>query len=96
MPAPTHGHSQDIEYLERDASEVLTCMKLYAHRHSLAHAITTHMHMPRNHSHMHTLAKWGEGRGRRKEKRKGWTQQNFFHICITSYKLVVQDQHVFK
>jgi E1A-binding protein p400 len=32
----------------------------------------------------------------RKEKRKGWTQQNFFHICITSYKLVVQDQHVFK
>eukprot|EP01052_Picozoa_sp_SAG31_P021380 SAG31_NODE_1650_length_7635_cov_12.658705_1_plen_1667_part_00 len=32
----------------------------------------------------------------RKEKRKGWTQQNFFHVCITSYKLVVQDQHVFR
>ena len=32
----------------------------------------------------------------RKEKRKGWSQQNFFHICITSYKLVVQDQHVFR
>jgi E1A-binding protein p400 len=32
----------------------------------------------------------------RKEKRLGWSKQNAFHICITSYQLVVQDQHVFR
>eukprot|EP01047_Picozoa_sp_COSAG01_P023476 COSAG01_NODE_1421_length_10362_cov_10.007113_8_plen_1396_part_00 len=32
----------------------------------------------------------------RKEKRSGWSKENFFHICITSYQLVVQDHHVFR
>ena len=26
----------------------------------------------------------------RKMKRQGWTKPNAFHICITSYKLVIQ------
>ena len=37
--------------------------------------------------------------GNRKErdlKRKGWSQPDAFHVCITSYKLVVQDAAVFK
>jgi helicase SRCAP len=32
----------------------------------------------------------------RKEKRTGWTKFNTFHVCITSYKLAVQDHTVFK
>ncbi|KAF9306071.1 swr1 complex component [Mortierella antarctica] len=32
----------------------------------------------------------------RKEKRIGWTRENSFHVCITSYQLVVQDQTVFR
>ncbi|SCU95902.1 LAME_0F14004g1_1 [Lachancea meyersii CBS 8951] len=32
----------------------------------------------------------------RKEKRKGWNKPDAFHICITSYQLVVHDQHSFK
>ncbi|SCU91748.1 LADA_0F11782g1_1 [Lachancea dasiensis] len=32
----------------------------------------------------------------RKEKRKGWNRPDAFHICITSYQLVVHDQHSFK
>ncbi|SCU83656.1 LAMI_0C04060g1_1 [Lachancea mirantina] len=32
----------------------------------------------------------------RKEKRKGWNKSDAFHICITSYQLVVHDQHSFK
>ena len=32
----------------------------------------------------------------RKEKRVGWSKQNAFHVCITSYQLVVQDHHVFR
>ncbi|CDK24981.1 unnamed protein product [Kuraishia capsulata CBS 1993] len=32
----------------------------------------------------------------RKEKRKGWNKLDTFHVCITSYQLVVQDQQVFK
>ena len=32
----------------------------------------------------------------RKLKRKGWTKPNAFHVCITSYQLVVQDSSVFK
>lgn len=32
----------------------------------------------------------------RKEKRKGWNKPNAFHVCITSYQLVVHDQHSFK
>lgn len=32
----------------------------------------------------------------RKEKRVGWTRENSFHVCITSYQLVVQDQTVFR
>uniref|UniRef100_K3WQJ0 Uncharacterized protein n=1 Tax=Globisporangium ultimum (strain ATCC 200006 / CBS 805.95 / DAOM BR144) TaxID=431595 RepID=K3WQJ0_GLOUD len=33
---------------------------------------------------------------RRKELRQGWSKQNAFQICITSYQLVVQDAHCFK
>jgi len=32
----------------------------------------------------------------RKLKRTGWTKTNAFHICITSYKLVVQDHQAFR
>ncbi|KAG0226019.1 swr1 complex component, partial [Mortierella sp. GBA43] len=32
----------------------------------------------------------------RKEKRIGWSRDNSFHVCITSYQLVVQDQSVFR
>ena len=32
----------------------------------------------------------------RKRKRKGWNKLDAFHICITSYQLVVTDQHSFK
>lgn len=32
----------------------------------------------------------------RKLKRVGWTKPNAFHVCITSYKLVVQDQQSFR
>jgi SNF2 family DNA or RNA helicase len=32
----------------------------------------------------------------RKLKRVGWTKPNSFHVCLTSYKLITQDQHVFK
>lgn len=33
---------------------------------------------------------------RRKLLRQGWSKQNAFQICITSYQLVVQDAHCFK
>lgn len=33
---------------------------------------------------------------RRKELRQGWARPNSFHICITSYQLVVQDASCFK
>lgn len=32
----------------------------------------------------------------RKMKRTGWTKPNMFHICITSYKLVIQDHQSFR
>lgn len=32
----------------------------------------------------------------RKAKRQGWTKPNSFHVCITSYKLVIQDQAAFR
>lgn len=32
----------------------------------------------------------------RKAKRQGWSKPNAFHVCVTSYKLVIQDAHVFK
>lgn len=32
----------------------------------------------------------------RKQKRVGWSKFNSFNVCITSYKLVVQDQFAFK
>ncbi|RWS30237.1 Helicase domino-like protein, partial [Leptotrombidium deliense] len=32
----------------------------------------------------------------RKQKRQGWTKPNQFHICITSYKLVIQDHQSFR
>ncbi|KAF0291837.1 Helicase domino [Amphibalanus amphitrite] len=32
----------------------------------------------------------------RRQKRTGWTKQNSFHVCITSYKLVLQDHASFR
>lgn len=32
----------------------------------------------------------------RKHKRQGWLKPNFFHVCITTYRLVIQDSKVFK
>ncbi|MCL4126855.1 UNVERIFIED_CONTAM: hypothetical protein GTU68_001753 [Idotea baltica] len=32
----------------------------------------------------------------RKMKRQGWTKSNAFHVCITSYKLVIQDHQSFR
>lgn len=32
----------------------------------------------------------------RKEKRKGWNSQNAFHVCVTSYQLVLSDQAAFR
>ncbi|EGW33014.1 uncharacterized protein SPAPADRAFT_70946 [Spathaspora passalidarum NRRL Y-27907] len=32
----------------------------------------------------------------RAQKRKGWNKPDAFHVCITSYQLVVQDQQSFK
>ncbi|CAL9186309.1 protein PHOTOPERIOD-INDEPENDENT EARLY FLOWERING 1-like isoform X1 [Musa acuminata AAA Group] len=32
----------------------------------------------------------------RKLKRQGWLKPNYFHICITTYRLVIQDSKVFK
>ena len=32
----------------------------------------------------------------RKAKRYGWLKPNSFHVCITSYKLVIQDYSIFK
>ncbi|KAI8053943.1 P-loop containing nucleoside triphosphate hydrolase protein [Syncephalis plumigaleata] len=32
----------------------------------------------------------------RKEKRRGWSAENAFHICITTYQLVIQDQAIFR
>ncbi|WFD33362.1 DNA helicase [Malassezia cuniculi] len=32
----------------------------------------------------------------RREKRKGWNTENSFHVCITSYQLVLADQHIFR
>ena len=32
----------------------------------------------------------------RKQKRTGWTKTNAFHVCITSYKLVIQDHQAFR
>jgi helicase SWR1 len=32
----------------------------------------------------------------RKQKRRGWTEDDTFNVCITSYQLVLQDQQSFK
>eukprot|EP00898_Chlorokybus_atmophyticus_P008693 jgi/Chlat1/8825/Chrsp91S08163 len=32
----------------------------------------------------------------RKIKRQGWSRGNFFHVCITTYRLVIQDQKMFR
>ena len=32
----------------------------------------------------------------RRLKRTGWTKPNAFHVCITSYKLVIQDHQAFR
>lgn len=41
------------------------------------------------------LAYFGSQKERR-EKRKGWNTENSFHVCITSYQLVLADQHIFR
>ncbi|KAI3826232.1 hypothetical protein L1987_00277 [Smallanthus sonchifolius] len=32
----------------------------------------------------------------RKHKRQGWMKPNSFHVCITTYRLVIQDSKIFK
>ncbi|GLJ18606.1 hypothetical protein SUGI_0331380 [Cryptomeria japonica] len=32
----------------------------------------------------------------RKTKRQGWAKPNYFHVCITTYRLVIQDAKAFK
>ncbi|KAK2949275.1 putative Helicase domino [Blattamonas nauphoetae] len=32
----------------------------------------------------------------RKKKREGWSKPDAFHVCITSYKLVIQDKQIFR
>jgi hypothetical protein len=32
----------------------------------------------------------------RKVKRQGWSKPNSFHVCITTYRLVIQDQKMFR
>jgi helicase SWR1 len=32
----------------------------------------------------------------RKEKRVGWATQHHFQVCITSYQIVLADQHIFR
>ncbi|KAG0455303.1 hypothetical protein HPP92_024595 [Vanilla planifolia] len=32
----------------------------------------------------------------RKQKRQGWLKPNSFHVCITTYRLILQDSKVFK
>ncbi len=32
----------------------------------------------------------------RKERRIGWATEGFFQVCITSYQLVLADQHIFR
>ena len=32
----------------------------------------------------------------RKIKRRGWSKPNSFHVCITTYRLIVQDQIIFR
>ena len=32
----------------------------------------------------------------RREKRRGWSKPNSFHVCITTYRLVIQDAAAFK
>jgi SNF2 family DNA or RNA helicase len=32
----------------------------------------------------------------RKERRHGWKAPNAFHVCITSYQLILTDQHIFR
>mmetsp|Transcript_13824 Transcript_13824/g.33751 ORF Transcript_13824/g.33751 Transcript_13824/m.33751 type:complete len:1940 (-) Transcript_13824:255-6074(-) len=36
------------------------------------------------------------GKNERKKKRKGWSNPNTFHVCITSYQLILKDAAVFK
>ncbi|KAJ2082480.1 swr1 complex component [Coemansia sp. RSA 988] len=35
-------------------------------------------------------------RSERKERRRGWSRPNSFHVCITSYQLAIQDASVFR
>ncbi|KAJ2724824.1 swr1 complex component [Coemansia sp. Benny D115] len=35
-------------------------------------------------------------RAERKQRRRGWSKLNAFHVCVTSYQLAIQDASVFK
>jgi helicase SWR1 len=41
------------------------------------------------------LTYYGDAK-QREQKRKGWNKQDTWHVCITSYQLVIHDQQVFK
>ncbi|KAJ1742426.1 swr1 complex component [Coemansia sp. RSA 989] len=41
------------------------------------------------------LAYFG-GRAERRQKRRGWSRPNAFHVCITSYQLAIQDARIFR
>lgn len=53
------------------------------------------MEVPRQEHIRSVLTFYGSAK-ERKEKRKGWTSVNQFHVCITSYQLVVQDAASFR
>jgi helicase SRCAP/SWR1 len=41
------------------------------------------------------LTYYGDAK-QREQKRKGWNKQDTWHVCITSYQLVIHDQQIFK
>lgn len=41
------------------------------------------------------LTYYGDAK-QREQKRKGWNKQDTWHVCITSYQLVIHDQQVFR
>jgi helicase SWR1 len=41
------------------------------------------------------LTYYGDAK-QREQKRKGWNKQDTWHVCITSYQLVIHDQQIFR
>jgi hypothetical protein len=58
------------------------------------HFPTPHQHTPRCPI-FKVLTYYGSAKAR-KALRTGWSKLNSFHICITSYQLVVQDANSFR